>query len=80
MEENWKLCTSIMLQLCPDCKLLYDKIILLGKHLLYSQVMLAIYFHADFLLGLFFDPEDGGVPPKSRLTFNGLYGVISQKI
>jgi hypothetical protein len=37
--------------------------------------------HAGFLLGLFFDPEDGGdVPPKRRLTFNGLYGVISQKI
>jgi hypothetical protein len=33
------------------------------------------------LLALFFDPEDGGdVPPKRRLTFDGLYGVISQKI
>jgi hypothetical protein len=31
-------------------------------------------------LGLLFDPEDGGdVPPKRRLTFNGLQGVISQK-
>jgi hypothetical protein len=30
----------------------------------------------------FFDPEDGGdiVPPKRRLTPNGLHGVISQKI
>jgi hypothetical protein len=39
-------------------------------------------FHAGFLLALFFDPEDGGdyVPPKHRLTFNGLHGVISQKI
>jgi hypothetical protein len=27
----------------------------------------------------FFDPEDGGdVPPKRRLTLNGLHGVISQ--
>jgi hypothetical protein len=34
-----------------------------------------------FLLGLFFDPEDGGdMFPKRRLTFNGLHGVISQKI
>jgi hypothetical protein len=34
------------------------------------------------LLGLFFDPEDGGdyVPPKRRLTFNKLHGIISQKI
>jgi hypothetical protein len=22
--------------------------------------LLATYFHADFLLGVFFDPEDGG--------------------
>jgi hypothetical protein len=28
-----------------------------------------------------FDPEDGGdVPSKHQLTFNGLHGVISQKI
>jgi hypothetical protein len=27
------------------------------------------------------NPEDGGhVPPKRRWTFNGLHGVISQKI
>jgi hypothetical protein len=32
-------------------------------------------------LGLFFNAEDGGdVPPKRRLTFIGLHGVISQKI
>jgi hypothetical protein len=28
----------------------------------------------------FFDPEDGGDPPKRRLTLNGLHGVISQKM
>jgi hypothetical protein len=37
--------------------------------------------HVGFLLGLFFDPEAGGnIPPKSRLTFNRLYGVTLQKI
>jgi hypothetical protein len=39
-----------------------------------------IGFHAGILLDLF-DPEDGGdAPPKHRLTFNGLHGVISQKL
>jgi hypothetical protein len=32
--------------------------------------------YVGFLLGVFLDPED--VPPKRRLTCNGLY-VISQK-
>jgi hypothetical protein len=38
--------------------------------------------HAGFLLGLYFDPEDEGdmFPAKCLLTFNGLHGVISQKI
>jgi hypothetical protein len=32
-------------------------------------------------LALFFDPEEGGdIPPKRRLTFSGLHGVISKKI
>jgi hypothetical protein len=34
-----------------------------------------------YFLVLLFDPEDGSdVPPKRRLTFIGLHGVISQKI
>jgi hypothetical protein len=42
---------------------------------------LAASIHAAFLLGLFSDPDDGGdVSPKRRLIFNGLHGVISQKI
>jgi hypothetical protein len=42
--------------------------------------LLSTYFHACILLGLF-DLEDGGdVLPKRRLTFNGLQGIISQKI
>jgi hypothetical protein len=36
--------------------------------------------HVDFLLGLFFGPEEGGVTPKRRLTFNRLHGVISQRM
>jgi hypothetical protein len=34
--------------------------------------------YPSFLLGLFFDPEDGNIPRKRRLTFNGLHGVITQ--
>jgi hypothetical protein len=46
-----------------------------------NRRFVATSFHADFLLGLFLDPENWcDVPPKLRLTFNGLHGVISQKI
>jgi hypothetical protein len=38
-------------------------------------------FYTGFLLGLFFYPEnEGDVPPKCRLTLNGLHWVISQKM
>jgi hypothetical protein len=42
----------------------------------------ATCFHAGFLLGLFYDPEDGGddVLSKRRFTFKRLHGIISQKI
>jgi hypothetical protein len=38
--------------------------------------------HVGFLLGLLFESEDVGYtfPPKRRLTFSRLHGVISQKI
>jgi hypothetical protein len=46
-----------------------------------EESLLATCFHAGFLLGLFFEPENGGdIPPKHRLPFNGIHGVISQKI
>jgi hypothetical protein len=35
-------------------------------------------FHDDFLLGISFDPEEGDVSPKRRLTYKRLYGVMSQ--
>jgi hypothetical protein len=38
--------------------------------------VLATYFNAGFLLGLFFDFEDGG----DIFLRNGLHGVISQEI
>jgi hypothetical protein len=42
--------------------------------------VLLCQLHAGFSPGLFFNPEDGGdVPPKRRLTSNGLHGAISQK-
>jgi hypothetical protein len=42
---------------------------------------LASSFHAGILRGLL-DPENGSdyVPPESRLTFNGLHGLISHKV
>jgi hypothetical protein len=47
-----------------------------------SGALLVTYFHAGFLLGLFFDPEDEcyHVPLKYQLTSSGLHGVVSQKI
>jgi hypothetical protein len=33
----------------------------------------------DILFGLFLDPEDGYVPPKRRLNFKALHGVISKR-
>jgi hypothetical protein len=43
--------------------------------------LLGTCFHDEFLLGLFFDPEDGGdmFPQNVYLTFNGLHGIVSQK-
>jgi hypothetical protein len=43
---------------------------------------LATCFHTGYLLGLYFDPEDGGrhVSPNRRLTFNRLHGVLAQKM
>jgi hypothetical protein len=35
---------------------------------------------AGFLLGLFFDPEDGGDMFLLNVCFTGLHGVISQKM
>jgi hypothetical protein len=40
-------------------------------------VLVANYFHARFLLGLFFDSKDGGdIPPTCRMTFTGLQKTI----
>jgi hypothetical protein len=43
-------------------------------HLQGSRILLVILFYSDFVLGLFFDPDDG-----VDMFFNGLHGVISQK-
>jgi hypothetical protein len=48
-----------------------------------ESAVLATCFHAGFLLVFFFEPEDGGdifLRNVDELTFNGLHGVISQKI
>jgi hypothetical protein len=39
-------------------------------------------FHANFLFGLYFDPEDGGdiFAPKHLLISNGLHGVVTKRI
>jgi hypothetical protein len=42
------------------------------------RVLRGTCFHVGFLLGVFFDPED--VLPKRRMIFNGLHGLIYQKI
>jgi hypothetical protein len=67
--------------------IIFEEYYLLGYNVVESQptfrrnISPPTCFHSGFLFGKFFDPEDGGdVPPKRRLIFNGLYGVISQKI
>jgi hypothetical protein len=46
-----------------------------------ERALLATCLHASFLLGSFFDPEDGGnVPPKRWLTFNGVHDIIYQTL
>jgi hypothetical protein len=44
--------------------------------------LLVTCFHTGFLLGLSFDPENGGnmFLRNVGLTFNGLHGIISQNI
>jgi hypothetical protein len=60
----------------PPCNSWPGKII---KHCLNYLTSSACYpIHAGFLRGMFFDPEDRG--DRCSLTFNGLRGVISQKI
>jgi hypothetical protein len=50
-------------------------------HHLKMECSVCYLLYASFLFGLFFDAEGGGnVTPKCRLSFNGLYGIISQKI
>jgi hypothetical protein len=47
-----------------------------------GSILLATCFHAGFLLTLILLSSRWrrNVPPKRRLTLNGLYGIISQKI
>jgi hypothetical protein len=45
-----------------------------------KSALLGLCFQAGFLLGLFLNPEDGDVPPKRRLIFKRLHGIIFQKI
>jgi hypothetical protein len=45
-----------------------------------SRPLLATCFHAGISLGLFFEPEDGDDIVPRNVTFNGLRGVISQKV
>jgi hypothetical protein len=55
----------------------HDFLLTFSKHPCFACCLVL----AAFLLGLFFDPEYGGdVSLKLRLTFNGLHGLISQKI
>jgi hypothetical protein len=43
--------------------------------------VLATYFHAGFLLGLFIDPEDrGNMFCQCQFTFSRLHSVIPQKV
>jgi hypothetical protein len=46
-----------------------------------KQSLVCCLLYADVLQGLFFDPKTRPrVPPKRRMTFNGLHGIIYQEI
>jgi hypothetical protein len=52
-----------------------------GRKISWARNQRATYFHADFLLLLFFNPEYADdISSKRRLTFRRLHGIISQKI
>jgi hypothetical protein len=57
----------------------------MGENAVYSvenQNLICYLIHVSFLLGLLFNPEDGGdiLLSNRPLIFNGLLGVMSQNL
>jgi hypothetical protein len=50
------------------------------QHVVRRKSFACYLLHASFLLGLYFYPEDGGDMFLLNKIFNGLHGVITQKI
>jgi hypothetical protein len=84
INRNWERWMVTVLKLCEmtsDQNYIFSWRILFLGYSVRQSVLKFILLRDSFLLGLFFDSEDGAdVIPKRRLTLSQTHGTISQKI